>query len=336
MGNSISADLVRYGIIGTASIAVNSHIPAASESKNSEILSISSRNEATASKVAAKYSIPKWWGSYEELLKDPDLDAVINPLPNSMHCEWTVKAAEAGKHILCEKPLALTTDEARRMIHAANANNVLLVEAFTHRWLSPLRRIRELIQTDTIGQVTSLYSSLTFSVEQPKDNIRFSPELRGGSLLDAGSYAVSACRFVLGEDPIRATGVRYDSGKYGVDTTFNGLLEFPRGTVAHISSSFQEPWRCELIAIGSKGRIETPQMLDESSTVIINIGDSEQIETKRTSNRFRIQLDKFSECVLSGKCPEFPAEDGLRNTAALEALLLASEEGSVVDIESCR
>ena len=325
--------VVRYGIISTAGIALNRHIPAARESVNSDILAISSRNEARARQAASDHGIPTWWGSYDELLNDADLDAVINPLPNSMHCEWTIRAAEAGKHILCEKPLALTTDEARRMISAAKANNVVLVEAFTHRWNPHLRKARVLIKEGAIGHVTSLHSALTFPVAQTKGNIRFSPGLGGGGLLDAGCYAVYACRFVLGKEPVRAAGFGYDGGEYGVDTTFNGLLEFPGGTVAHIGSSMEEPRRCELIAIGSEGRIEIPNMFDDSGPIAIKVGDDEQVEATAAPDRFRVQLDEFSECVLTGKSPEFPAEDGLQNTAALVALLLAAREGAAVDVE---
>ena len=250
-----------------------------------------------------------------------------------MHCEWTIKAAEAGKHILCEKPLAVTTEEARSMIDASNANNVVLVEAFTHRWNPHLRTARRLIGEGGIGHLTSLHSALTFPIAEPKGNIRFSPELAGGSLMDAGCYAVYACRFVLDEEPMRAAAFAYDSGPYGVDSTFNGMLEFPSGAIAHVGSSMEEPRRCELIAIGSEGRIEVPNMFDDSGPVVVETGEDERIEAAPAPDRFRVQLDEFSHCVLAGKPPEFPAEDGLANTAALVALLSAARSGTVVDVE---
>jgi len=329
----MAKDVVRYGIISTAQIALNRLIPAAHESVKSEVVAISSRGEAKARKAAEEHNIPKWYGSYDELINDPDVDAVINPLPNSMHCEWTIKAAEAGKHILCEKPLAVTVDEARRMIDAANANSVVLVEAFTHRWNPHLRKARKLIAEGAIGHVTNLASALTFFVAQPQGNVRFSPELAGGSLLDAGCYAVYACRFVLGEEPRRAAGFAYDGGGYGVDTTFTGLLEFPSGAVAHVGSSMEQPRRCYLTAIGSEGRIEIPNMFDDSGPIVIKVGDDERVEATPAPDRFLVQMDEFTECVLTGKAPEFPAEDGLRNTAALVALLSAAREGVVTDVE---
>ena len=326
-------DVVRYGIISTALIGLRRHIPAARESSTSEIVAISSRDEAKAMEAAEEHGIPRWYGSYDALLKDPDIDAVINPLPNSMHCEWTIKAAEAGKHILCEKPLAVTLDEARRMIDAAKASNVVLVEAVTVRWNPHLRKARELIGEGAIGHVTSLHSAISHNVAEPHGNIRFSPELAGGSLLDVGFYAVCACRFVLGEEPLRAAGFAYDSGGYGVDTTFAGLLEFPGGAVAHIGSSMEQPGHDGLVAVGSGGRIEIPDMLDDGGPIVIKAGDDARVEATPAPNRFRVQLDEFSECVLTGKAPTFPAEDGLRNTAALVALLSAAKEGAVVDVE---
>ncbi len=325
--------IVRYGIISTARIAMERHIPAGRESNSSEIVAISSRTESRAKEAAEEHAIPRWYGSYEALLADADVDAVINALPNSMHYEWTIKAAEAGKHILCEKPLAVTVDEARSMIDAANANNVVLVEAFTHRWNPHLRTARGWISEGAIGHVTSVHSALTFQIAQPLGNIRFSPELAGGSLMDAGCYAVYASRFVLDEEPVRATALTYDSGDFGVETTFNGLLEFPSGAVAHVASSMEEPGRCEFIAIGSEGRIEVPNMFDDSGPVVIKTGDEERVEATPAPDRFRVQLDEFSECVLTGKRPEFPAGDGLANTAALVALLSAARSGTLVGVE---
>ena len=191
--------------------------------------------------VADQYDIPIWHESYDELLNDSNIDAVINALPNSMHCKWTIKAAEAGKHILCEKPLAVTVEEARRMIDSAKANNVMLTEAFTHRWNPHLRTARRLISEGAIGSPTSLQSFIAFSVKEPRGNIRFSPELAGGIMMDGGCYGVYACRFVLGKEPIRASGFAYDSGLYGIDTTFDGLIEFPDGEIAYIHSSMDEP-----------------------------------------------------------------------------------------------
>ena len=174
-------NIVRYGLLSTAQIGLNAHLPASRESETSEIVSISSRTAEKAKQAAQSHNIDRWYGSYEEQLIDPDIDAIINTLPNSMHCEWTVKAAEAGKHVLCEKPLAVSATECQRMIDAANANNVVLVEAFTHRWNPHMRKARQLVAEGAIGEIQTIDSSLCFNVNEPDGNIRFSKAHSGFS-----------------------------------------------------------------------------------------------------------------------------------------------------------
>ncbi len=325
--------VVRYGIISTAQIALNRHVPAALTSANSEITAVSSRSDEPARLAADKHGIPKWYGTYDELLADADLDAVINPLPNSMHAEWTIKAAEAGKHILCEKPISVDVAEGRRMIDAANANDVVLVEAFTHRFNPHMRKARQLIAEGAIGEVTGLASALRFNVEEPEGNVRFSKELAGGSLMDAGCYGVYAVRFAMSAEPVRATGFARDNGNWGVDTTFSGLLEFPNGAVANVGSSMEQERRCFLEVSGTEGRIDIPDMFDDSGPIVITRGDDIETESTPAPDRFQAQFDEFSECVLTGKAPEYPPEDGLRNMAAIVALLDSARDGKTVPVE---
>lgn len=328
-------NVVRYGLISTAKIGLNAHLPASRESKNSEIVSISSRTATKAEAAAEEHGLKRWYASYEEQLADPDIDAVINPLPNSMHCEWTIKAAEAGKHILCEKPLAVSTKECQRMIDAANRNNVVLVEAFTHRWNPHLRKARQLIADGAIGKVATIDAALCFNAE-PDNNVRYSSELAGGALWDAGCYAVCAARFVLSAEPIRVRGAAYDSGNWGVDTTFSGIIEFASGAIANVTGSMDQPFRCQISIDGRKGRIEIPSMFEDSGPIIIKTGDSqnEQVIVTPAPNRFAVQFDEFSECVLTGKTPDFSAEDGLRNTAVIEALYESAYSGEATNLNS--
>ena len=330
-----SKNIVRYGLISTAKIGLTAHLPASYESKNSEIISISSRTTRKAEAAAEEHGLRRWYSSYEEQLADPDIDAVINPLPNSMHCEWTIKAAEAGKHILCEKPLAVSTNECQRMIDAANSNNVVLVEAFTHRWNLHLREARRLIADGVLGKVATVDAALCFNAK-PDNNIRYSSELAGGALWDAGCYAVYAARFVLSSEPTRVCGVAWDSGNWGVDTTFSGIMEFGSGAIANVTGSMEQPFRCQISIDGSKGRIEIPSMFDDSGPIIIKTGDNqnEQVITTPAPNRFAVQFDEFSKCVLTGKSPDFPAEDGLQNTAVIEALYESASSGKAINLNS--
>ena len=328
--------IVQYGLLSTAQIGLNAHLPASHQSENSEIISVSSRNAEKAKSVAKKHDIPKWYGSYEEQIQDSEVDAIINSLPNNMHCEWTIKAAESGKHILCEKPLAVSVEECKRMIDAANANNVVLVEAFTHRWNPHLRKAKEMIASGEIGQVSTLDASLCYNSD-PEGNIRFSKDLTGGSLWDAGCYAVYAARFVMSEEPIRVSGIAHDNGDWGIDTSFSGMMEFGSGALASITSGMNQPFRCQISIDGSEGRIEIPGMFDDSGPIIIKYGNgrsgqNEKIISTPSPYRFVRQFDEFSECVLSGKKPEFPPEDGMRNTRVIEALHESSATGKIVEI----
>ena len=327
-------NLVRYGLLSTAQIGLNQHLPAARKSERSEIVSISSRDPEKARAAAAEHGIERWFGSYEEQLADPEMDAVINSLPNGMHCEWTIKAAEAGKHILCEKPLAVSAAQCRRMIEAANANDVLLVEAFTHRWNGHLRLARQRLAEGAIGRVATIDASLCFTIAEPEGNVRFSKELVGGALWDAGCYAVYASRFVLAAEPATVQGSCHDSGNWGVDTTFCGMMQFADGAIANVTASMEQPGRCRISIDGSSGRIEIPGMFDDSGPILIEYSDDREDEAVATPSpgRFVMQLDEFSECVLTGKSPEFPAEDGLRNTAVVEALYRSAASGRVESV----
>ena len=340
--------IIKYGLISTAQIGLNAHIPAARESKNSSIVSISSRESKKAEEAAKKYNIERWYSSYSEQINDPDIDAVINPLPNSMHSEWTIKSAEAGKHILCEKPLSTTVEECKKMIDAAKANNVLLVEAFTHRWNPHLRKAKELISKGTIGKISTIDSSLSFSAAdtvyqkmdilgRPQSNIRFLRDLDGGSLWDAGCYAVYATRFVMGEEPVLVSGLSYDSGDWGIDTTFSGIMKFKDGAIANIISSMEQPFRSYISIRGSKGRIDIPEMFNDSGPIIIEMGDGrsgrdEKIISTIAPYRFTVQINEFSECILANKIPEFPPEDGLLNTKVIQALYESVKLGKIIEI----
>jgi predicted dehydrogenase len=326
------SSVVRYGLISTARIGFTAHVPAAKTSKTSKIVAVSSRDKKKAEAAAKEHGIPMAFGSYEEMLASPDIDAVINTLPNSMHHEWTIKAAEAGKHILCEKPLSATMKEAREMAAAAKANKVVLVEAFTPRWNPQMKAARDMIAKGEIGEVTSLEAGLTFFTQNPND-IRLSKPLAGGSLMDAGCYAVYAVRFALGKEPVQA--IAFDRKRKGVevDTTFNGFLKFPDDAVAHVFSSVEGPRQRVFTATGTKGQISIPDAFSETSPVIVKTDKGEEVKEMKGPNRFQVQLDEFSECVLNGKKPVFPVEDAFRNMAAVIALLEAAEKGRAVPVE---
>jgi predicted dehydrogenase len=327
------ADIVRYGLISTARIGFTAHVPGAATSRNSEIVAVSSRNLASAEAKAKEHDIPLAFGSYQEMIDCDEIDAVINTLPNSMHHEWTIKAAEAGKHILCEKPLSATMAEGREMAAAAKTNKVILVEAFTPRWNKQMRTVRTLITDGEIGDVTMLEAGLSFTTANPED-IRFNKELAGGSLMDAGCYAVYAVRYAMSAEPVSACAFDRKRSGVDVDTTFNGFLRFPGiGAVAHVWSSVEGPKQRAFKATGTKGIITIPDAFDETSPVVVIRGQEEEVMEMTSTDRFQVQLDAFSESILHGKPSEFPVEDGLRNMAAVLALYEAAAAGKTVDVE---
>ena len=326
-------DTVRYGIISTARIGFSAHVPAANASSNSEIVAVSSRDLETAQAAAKEHGIPLAFGSYQEMIESDEIDAVINTLPNSMHHEWTIKAAEAGKHILCEKPLSATMAEGREMKAAAAANNVVLVEAFTPRWTKQSRTVRKLIADGAIGEVTYIESSLAFRMMRP-DDIRLSKPLAGGSLMDVGCYAVYAVRYALGVEPISAMAFDRKRSGVEVDTTLSGLLQFPNGAVGHIFCSFDGPRRTVFAAVGTQGTISVNGAFREDTPVTLTrLDEAPEVMRMTSTNRFEVQIDEFSECVLTGKQPEFPPDDALRNMATILALYESAETGKAASVE---
>jgi len=323
---------VRFGLLSTAEIGLKAHLPAARSSKKAEIVAISSRTKARAESVAQDHAIPLAYGSYEEMIASDEIDAVINTLPNAMHHEWTIKAAKAGKHILCEKPLSATMAEAREMVQVAKSHGVVLVEGFTPRWNKQLRTIRKMIDDGDIGEVIRIDTCLTFTRDNLND-IRFSKELAGGSMMDAGGYAVYAARYAMGTEPVQAAGFDRKQKGIDVDTTFSGLLQFPCGAVANVWSSLEGPQQLPFKAIGTKGTIYLEQSFDETMPLTVEKDGTTEVIALTGDNRFQIQLDEFSDCVVNGKKPEFPAEDALRNMAAVLALYQSAETATIVRVQ---
>ena len=326
------ADKIRYGVLSTAQIARNQHIPSTQKSSNSEIIAISSRDEGRALAVASDLNIPRAYGSYEAILKDSDVDAVINPLPNSLHCEWTIKAAEAGKHILCEKPLAVTVEEAQRMIDAARANEVLLMEGFTHRFNPLMSFIRATIEAGAIGDIRFVRSELTYTLQDWENDARAKAHLAGGSLFDAGCYAVNTVRFLMGTEPVSVQAVEHIRETHQVDTRFIGLLKFPGGRLATITAGMESPFRFSCEVIGSKGSLITENLF-RGDRLQVTTDKGEWIEEFEVLDRFQAQIEHFSDCILQSRQPAFPPEDGRNNVAVLIALKQAAQEGKAVKVE---
>ena len=310
------------------------HIPAIQESKNGEVVAISSRDPEKAKAEAERLGVPRHYGSYDELIADPDIDAVVNPLPNTMHHEWTIKAANAGKHVMCEKPIAMTVQEAREMHDAAEANGVQLAESFTHRLTKQMRYVRESLANGLIGEVTEVNGRFGSYLQDVDTNIRANPELGGGSLWDRGSYPLSAIRFILDTEPESVFAVRRDSLERDIDSTIVGILRFPHNVVGTVSSSLEQTTTNRVYVVGSRGTITVTHMFEEDAPVIVEVdGKTEEVQFDGPY-RFVVLYEQFSDTILNGSPQEFGRDDSVANTAAITAMLESAITGRPVEISS--
>ncbi|MCB1668214.1 MAG: Gfo/Idh/MocA family oxidoreductase [Pseudomonadales bacterium] len=323
---------IRYGILSTADIGLSAHIPAARETDNSVVTALASRNLQAARSAADKCGVEKAYGSYQELLDDPDIDVVINPLPISMHLEWTRKTAEAGKHILLEKPVALNTAQAREIKQILSEHNVLFYEAFTHRFNPQLNQAAKWVVEGVIGDVVHISSALTVNFTADEDNIRWKPELGGGGFIDAGCYTVCATRLVMGETPTQVFGAQRT--RHDVDATFLGTLMFESGALATVKSSLEHEYICYLNVYGSKGVIRVTHMLNEDAPVLLSTDKGVERFEFDAVNRYAVQLEHFSECVLTGTQPRWGIDDAIENMKVIDALYKSAQSGQVEKVES--
>ena len=316
-----------------ASIAVRRVIPGMRKGEWSEVAAIASRDVRKAEEAARNLGIGKAYGSYEALLADPEIDAVYNPLPNDLHVPWSIKAAEAGKHVLCEKPLSVTVAEARKLLAARDRTGVKIGEAFmvrTHpRWL----RARELIRAGRIGQLRSISGQFSYLNRDPA-NIRNIRGSGGGALLDIGCYPTTLSRFIYGEEPVRAFGDIERDPDTGIDRLTSAILDFPSGQSTFTCSTqlvhFQ---RMEFL--GTLGRMEIQYPMnppnDEPSHILIDEGKGTAagiaMETFEYTDQFTIQGDLFSRAILENGGVPVPVEDSIRNIAAIEAVFRSAESG---------
>lgn len=323
----MSTKKVRWGIMSTASIGKRSVIPGIQESNLNEVKAIASRSLENAQSFAKEMNIPKAYGSYEELLNDPDIDAVYIPLPNHLHKEWTIKAAEAGKHILCEKPIALDEEEAAEMIEACKKADVILAEAYMYRHQKRFADIKQRIKNGEIGDVRGIHGIFTFNSSADKGNIRFTKEWGGGSIYDVGCYPISAARFLLDEEPIAVTAQAFFSPEHGnVDMMASGLLEFSNGVALTFDCGMWAEYRNEIEILGTEGRIIIHAAFtgDQSYDMIKN-GNKETIQIQ-DSNHYALQADSFADSVLEGKPAKFSFDDIVNNMKAVKGTLTAAEK----------
>ena len=321
---------VKWGILGAASIAVRKVIPGMQKGDGSEVIAIVSRDLKKAQEAARNLGIPKAYGSYEELLRDSQVEAIYNPLPNHLHVPWSIKAAEAGKHVLCEKPLSLTTAEARTLLAARDRTGVKMGEAFmvkTHpQWL----RTRELARNGAIGELRAISCVFSYFNRDPK-NVRHKVEWGGGGLFDIGCYPITTSRFMFGEEPLRVMGILERDPDFGTDRLASAILEFPSGQSVFICST-QAAYYQRMHFLGTKGsvEIEIPFNAPNDRPCRIFVGDAtgaKTLEEIPTCDQYTIQGDVFSRAIRGDGDVPVSIEDAVQNMAVIEAVFRSAESG---------
>jgi len=324
---------IRWGILSTASIGMRQVIPAMQLGEHCAVLAIASRNLEKAQVAARQLGIPRAYSSYEELLADPQIDAVYIPLPNHMHVPWSIKALDAGKHVLCEKPIGLTVAEAQALLDAAGTHSQLKVmEAFMYRHHPQWQRARQLVAQGKIGDLRAVHSFFSYYKTDP-DNIRNRPEVGGGGLMDIGCYAISVARFLFGAEPRRVLGSMEYDPHLKIDRLTSGILDFGSGTSTFTCSTQLTPYQ-RVNILGTEGRIEieipfnTPS--DRPCKMWHQHGSKVDEIVLSVCNQYTIQGELFSLAALNDTDVPTPLQDAVANMRVIEAVIRSAQSGTWV------
>ena len=321
---------VRLGLLSTARIN-GAVLHAASGSDEVDVVAVASREEDRAAAYAREHGIARAHGSYEALLADPDVDAVYVSLPNSLHIPWTLRSLEAGKHVLCEKPLTRRPEEVEEAFSVAEANGLVLMEAFMYRHHPRTRRMRELVDSGVIGRLTHVRSTFSFWLRD-ESNIRMVPELDGGALMDIGCYCVSGSRFLAGE-PERVAAEQVPSPS-GVDLALYGTMRFAGAVVGQFDCSFSAPVRQRLEAVGEDGVVvtEAPWRADWGGDFTLTRGDDVERIDVPDGDAYRLELENMAAAIRGHAEPLLGRDDALGQARAIEALYRAAADGRSIAV----
>jgi len=335
---------LRLGVLGAANIARKVVIPSILRADGVEFVAIGSEsrlgrdfvNQPEGTQAQRRLRSAVRVCSYTELLADPEVDAVYIPLPNHLHAEWSIRAADAGKHVLCEKPAARTANETEQMIEHCVSRGVVWMEAFMYRFHPQWKLVFERLSNGAIGDLRTIRSVFTFTVRDPQ-NIRRRPDAGGGSLYDVGAYCVNVSRWLVGRSPVAVSG-RMHLSPEGVDEEFQGLLDFGDGQTALINSSLSQPYRHEVELLGTEGRILVPTaFVNRSDPLWFEVEDAggkrERVDTPG-DDEYRLEVEDFAACVREGRQPEVVSHaDTLENMRTIDALYESARSGRVAELQ---
>jgi D-xylose 1-dehydrogenase (NADP+, D-xylono-1,5-lactone-forming) len=335
-------DVLRWGVLGTAGIARGQLIPAIHRSANGRVTAIASRDRSRAAELGNQFGIPTVHDTYSSLISDPLIDAIYIPLPNALHAEWAIQAAEAGKAVLCEKPLAISAAQARNVVDVFAARGVPLMEGFMYRFHPQNVRALELVANDRIGAVREVHAHLSVDIMADFDpgNVRFSNRLGGGSLLDMGCYAVDIVRRVFGATPATVIGWLDVDERLGVDVSAGALLGYGDGRLGVISSSFRAGGQGTYRMIGANGTIEAPRAfipglgsrIAEGLIIAVDTDGRRDEQIFEPTDHYQLMVEAFAASVLSRKPAPFTAEDAVSNLHILDAIIASARSGNRISL----
>ncbi len=324
---------LKWGLLSTARIN-RSLIPPLQVSKRNHLLAVASRSQETADAYAKEKKIERAYGSYESLLADPDIDVIYNPLPNHLHAEWTVKAVEAGKHVLCEKPLALRVEEVDAIRSAAHKHGRVVAEAFMYRHHPQTLKVLEIVRSGSLGTLKLIRGSFSFILSREGD-VRLSPEMGGGSIWDVGCYPISYARAVLGEEPLEVFGWQV-TGPTGIDETFVGQMRFREDVHVQFDSSFVIPFHSFMEIVGSEGTLNIPRPFKPgvNEKIYLTRGDKTETITVKGQELYIGEVEDMADAILLGRDALVSLDDSRANVAVINALLESARTGKPVKTDS--
>ncbi|MFT4416284.1 Gfo/Idh/MocA family protein [Fredinandcohnia humi] len=315
---------VRFGILSTARIARTTLIPAMERAYNVEVVAIASES-GKAEDATKELGIPKHYDSYTALLKDPDIDAVYIPLPNQLHKKWAIEAARYGKHVLCEKPAALTSQDVEEIAAVFVEHNVIFMEAFMYQFHPQHNRVKEIVASGEIGELTLIRSTFSFPHDMNPNDIRLNRELGGGVIYDVGCYCIHTSRMIAGEEPVAVTAAARIHPTHDVDMTAAGVLTFESGVMAAFDCSFEQLFKEKYEVVGTKGsilvkRAYRPDKHGGNGVIEVET-ETGQREEVIQGDQYKLQVEHFADCVLTNSQPIYSEEETIKNMRVIEQLL---------------
>ncbi len=327
----MSNKILHWGLLSTARIN-RSLIPPLRASKRNQLVAVGSRAQDSADKYAQEWKIPRAHGSYEALLANPEIDVIYNPLPNHLHAEWTIKAVEAGKHVLCEKPLALNVEEVDAIQSAARKHGRIVMEAFMYRHHPQTLKVQELVKNGSLGTLKLIRGSFSYVLSREGD-VRLKPEMGGGSIWDIGCYPISYARMIVGENPLEVFGWQV-AGPTGIDETFAGQMRFANDVLAQFDSSFVIPFHTFMEIVGSDGTLNIPRPFRPGTDEKIYLTQGEKTETIKIPGQelYVGEVENMTDAILLGHEPRVSLDDSRANVAVIYSLLESARTGKSIKL----